>query len=188
MTYRISLVLCVLAPVVHGDGRFQPGPLTRERVTQAAEAAGFRVIAVSARSPVVTRSAFPFVPIDYDDPLLDSLRRQYPLADVVAGAPDEWTAQLRLKEWVHKQLPGGMPEHSPQTALEVLKLAVQGEKFYCTQYTIAYTECAQALGWQARKIGVDRRHGPEGLGSTHGAVSFRGGAMVSPVPLSTDTE
>jgi hypothetical protein len=34
-------------------------------------------------------------------------------------------------------------------------------------------DCAQALGWQARKIGVDRRHGPEGMQSTH-----HGGAEV----------
>jgi len=32
-------------------------------------------------------------------------------------------------------------------------------------------ECALALGWQARHLGVDRRHGPDGLESSHHGVT-----------------
>jgi hypothetical protein len=145
-------------------------PLSPEGMKLAAEAAGFRVLAINAVIPAALHSRFPFATFEYDDPLLETLRREYRLSEVIAGAPDEWTAQLKLKDWVYRQIPGGDPQSSPPNALEILKLATRGEKFYCTQYAITYAECAQALGWQARKIAVDRKHGPEGLTSTHHGV------------------
>jgi hypothetical protein len=70
--------------------------------------------------------------------------------------------------------------------LDILEYAARGETFYCTQYAITYAECALALGWHARKIGVDRKHGPEGLGSTHHGVAevwsnqFRKWVVIDP--------
>ena len=152
---------------------FEAGPLTRERVAAAARAAGFRVSAVSADIPAAIRPRFPFAAPDYDDPLLDRLRAEYRLDQVVATPKDEWTKQLLLKDWVFRMIPGGDPRTHPKNAIDILKLAAQGERFYCTYYAITYSQCAQALGWQARKIAVDRRHGPEGMGSTHhGAVEI----------------
>jgi hypothetical protein len=146
---------------------FQPGPLTVERVSAAAAAAGFKPLEVTADIPAAARSGFRFVAFDYDDPRLVALREKYSLEKLVAEAPDEWSAQLLLKEWIYQRIPGGNPRSSPATAQEILELAAKGERFYCTQYAITYAECAQALGWQARKIGVDRKHGPEGMQSTH---------------------
>ena len=161
-------VLTVLAGEAAGESaQFQPGPLSRERLTAAAEAAGFRVREIQADIPAAVRSAFRFTPMNYDEPRLSGLRENYRLAEVVSPAKDEWSAQLLLKEWLHERIPGGNPQSSPASALEILERAAKGERFYCTQYAIAYVDCAQALGWQARKIGVDRKHGPEGSGSTH---------------------
>ena len=67
--------------------------------------------------------------------------------------------------------PAGKPRVSYNNALEILEHAARGATFWCTHYTITYAESAAALGWQARKIGVDRNHGPEGMGSSHHGVA-----------------
>ena len=171
-SFCFALWLAVGAPVLAGDS-FQPGSLSRERLQRAAEAAGFHAVSLAADLPAAARSRFDFNTFNYDDSSLEALRKEYPLDEVARGARDEWTAQLRLKDWVFRQIPGGTPKSSPRTASEILRLAAQGERFWCTYYAITYTQAAHALGWQARKIGVDRKHGPQGMGSTHhGAVEI----------------
>ncbi len=136
--------------------------------------------------PEAVRSSLPFTPMEYDDQRLDALRRKYAIEEAVSGAKDEWTAQLRLKQWVYEHIPGGNPTSTPATAMEILDRAAKGERFYCTHYAITYAECAQALGWQARKLGIDRRHGPEGMESTHHGVAevwsnqFRKWVVIDP--------
>ena len=150
---------------------FEPGPLEPVRVKAAARQAGFKVRELKADIPVAVRSRVPFVAAAYTDESLATLRHQYPLNKVVAGGRDEWQSQLLLKEWVHKAIPPGSPRVSYNNALEILEHAARGATFWCTHYTITYAECAAALGWQARKIGVDRKHGPEGMGSSHHGVA-----------------
>ena len=151
--------------------RLNPGRSSRERVTAAARLAGFRVRDVKTDIPEAIRPTLPFFPAEYDDETLARLRKKYPLERVVAAGSDEWSSQLLLKEWVHKAIPGGTPAVSYNNALEILEHAARGEPFWCTHYTITYAECAAALGWQVRKIGVDRPHGPEGMGSSHHGVA-----------------
>ncbi|MCW5978837.1 MAG: transglutaminase domain-containing protein [Bryobacteraceae bacterium] len=147
--------------------RVTAAPLSRVSIERAAKAAGFQVREFMAEIPAAERSNFAFTPFNYDDPQLAALREKYKLEEAVKDAKDEWAAQLLLKQWVYERIPGGNPASSPKTAQEILDRSANGERFYCTQYAITYAECAQALGWQARKIGVDRRHGPEGMGSSH---------------------
>jgi len=150
---------------------FEPGPLEPLRVKVAAMQLGFKVSDLKADIPVAKHSRLPFVTASYTDESLVSLRRHYPLEKVATGGRDEWQSQLLLKEWVHKAIPPGSPKVSYNNALEVLEHAAQGATFWCTHYAISYAECAAALGWQARKIGVDRNHGPEGMGSSHHGVA-----------------
>jgi len=150
---------------------FEPGPLEPLRVKAAARQASFKARDLKADIPVAVRPQLRFVTADYTDESLATLRRQYPLGKVTAGGRDEWQSQLLLKEWVHKAIPPGSPKVSYNNALEILEHAVRGATFWCTHYTITYAECAAALGWQARKIGVDRKHGPEGMGSSHHGVA-----------------
>ncbi len=152
-----------------GEGAL--GPLTAGRLERAAAAAGFRVLDLKADLPQAARSGIPFATLPYDDPRLEELRKKYPLEKAIEGARDEWTAQLRLKEWVWKAIPGGSPKVRATRAMEILDHASRGETFWCTHYAITYVEAAIALGWQARKLGVDRKHGPEGLGSSHHGVA-----------------
>ena len=174
---RSLLVLLVLFVAggqssLSGQDESQVRPMTRGSLKRAAEEAGFNVRSIKTVLPEIRNSNYPFTSIDYDDPRLVELRNKYPLQQVVAGAPDEWTAQQLLKDWVFRQIPGGQPTSSPNDALEILRRASEGEQFYCTFYAITYIECALALGWQARKIGVDRKH-PGGYqqGSSHHGVS-----------------
>lgn len=142
-----------------------------DRLASAAEQAGFRVLEIKTDVPAAIPPGTPFVTLPYADPYLAGLREKYGLEKVVEGARDEWTAHLRLKEWVHKAIPGGSPRVRAVRAVEILDHAGRGETFWCTHYAITYAECAQALGWQARKIAVDRRHDPEGRGSSHHGVA-----------------
>ena len=150
---------------------FEPGPLEPLRVKAAARLAGFSVRDLKADVPAAVHTRLPFVTASYSDESLVTLRRRYPLEKVVDGGRDEWQSQLLLKEWVHKAIPPGSPKVSYNNALEVLEHAAQGATFWCTHYAISYAECAAALGWQARKIGVDRKHGPGGMGSSHHGVA-----------------
>ncbi len=172
---RLFMLCAVLASAgaaqFAGSGLFSPGPLTRDRLRQAAVQAGFRVPTLSADIPIALPLRFAYRTFEYDDPLLETLRSEFKLQDVVAGAPDEWTAQRRLKDWIFRQIPGGMPKTNPKNSVEILRLAAQGEKFYCSHYAMTYVECAQALGWQTRRIAVDRRHGPAGMTSAHHGVA-----------------
>jgi len=149
---------------------FDPGPLEPLRVKAAAAKVGFKVRELKADIPVAVRPRLAFVTTDYAEESLMALRRQYPLEKVARGR-DEWQSQLLLKEWIHKAIPRGSPKVSYNNALDILEHAARGATFWCTHYTITYAECAAALGWQARQIGVDRKHGPEGMGSGHHGVA-----------------
>lgn len=150
---------------------FEPGSLTAESVVRAAEKSGFRVQEIQADILPAVHSNFKFETYDYDDPLLIELRNRYKLAEVVVSGRDEWEKQLLLKEWVSEQITNGNPTVEAHNALEILQHAAEGKKFYCSYFAITYLQCAQALGWQARKIGVDRLHGPDSLTSTHHGVA-----------------
>lgn len=164
----------------------QPAPFTGETLARAARAAGLKLRRAEADVPPAVRSNFPFITADYNDPMLVHLRTKYELEKVVAPGKDEWSRQLLLKQWVRERIPGGNPKVTAHHAAEILEHAARGQTFYCTYYAITYTECALALGWQARKIGVDRSHGQEGAESTHHGVSevwsnqFRKWVVIDP--------
>jgi len=150
---------------------FEPGPLNAKRLVDAAAAAGFLAREVIAEIPAAVRSRITFRTCDYDDELLAELRRRYRLEEVIAPGKDEWNKQLLLKNWVAGKITNGNPTVEAGNALEILEHAAAGKKFYCTYFAITYLQCAQALGWQARKLGVDRLHDPDSLGSTHHGVA-----------------
>ena len=150
---------------------FEPGPLSAGRLVDGAAAAGFLAREVITDLPEVKSSRFAFATSDYHDELLEELRRRYRLEEVVAAGEDEWNRQLLLKDWVAGKITNGNPTVEARDALEILENAAAGKKFYCTYFAITYMQCAQALGWQARKLGVDRLHGPDSLGSSHHGVA-----------------
>jgi len=172
--WKYSLIILAIAFLEEDAVRaqaFAPGPLSSARLAEAAVAAGFVVDGVETKAPTAVRPRFPLATFNYEDSALVNLREKYHLREVVSGASDEWAAQLMLMQWVHDRIKNGDPKQFPTHAQDILEFAAKGEKFWCTYFAITYVETAQALGWQARPIGVDRRHGPEGLGSTHHGVA-----------------
>lgn len=164
----IPLVFGLLSEGLCGDtSSSQPGTLTADLLQKAAEAAGFEVIENRSVIPRAAYSHLPFVASSYDDEGLAALRKTHSLEEMTAAATDEWNAQQLLKDWVHGKIPLGHPTSSARHALDILKESARGEKFYCTHYAITFAECATALGWQARKLGIDRLHAKDGFGSTH---------------------
>jgi hypothetical protein len=168
----IALALGILSQGYCADAlSVEAGPLSVRRLNAAAETAGFKVIENKSVIPVAAYSRLPFVASGYDDERLTALRKAHRLEQVTAPATDEWTAQLLLKEWVCGKIPLGNPKSQAVHALDILEKAARGETFYCTHYAITYAECAAALGWQARKLGIDRPHGKDGFGSSHHGVA-----------------
>lgn len=165
------IVVAMILPENLQSQVFETGPLSSVRLEAAAATAGFLVERAEANAPAAIPPRLPFAMFNYDDGAMVGLRENFHLQNVVAGAPDEWAAQLMLKEWVHDHIQDGEPKQNASHAQDILDFAAKGGKFWCTYYAITYVETAQALGWQARPIGVDRRHGPEGLGSKHHGVA-----------------
>lgn len=163
----ILAVLLVSCGPDTGKRFFTPGALSPALLVDAAASAGYVARQVEADIPRAIRSRLPWKTFAYDDSLVANLREQYNLESVVTGAQDEWQAQLKLNHWVHSRITNGTPTVEASHALEILKHAAQGKEFWCTYFAITYIECALALGWQARKLGLDRYHEAEGLGSKH---------------------
>jgi hypothetical protein len=168
--YLIASALAVLLVSCGPDAAkrsFTPGPLSPALLVDAAASAGHVARQVETEIPRAVRPRLPFRTFSYGDSLVSVLRKSYDLGSVVAAAGDEWEAQLMLKHWVHSRITNGTPTVEARHAAEILKHAASGKKFWCTYYAITYVECALSLGWQARKLGLDRYHEAEGLGSKH---------------------
>ncbi|MFH1071177.1 MAG: hypothetical protein V1794_16280 [Candidatus Glassbacteria bacterium] len=171
MQYRLTLMFWALALaslIACGPSvRFEPGRIEPARLASDAGAAGFDVVSTDVAFPAVVTSNVEFRTLPYSDSVLTELRTRYHLPEVIAGARDELDAQMRLKHWVWSKIENGTPTVEANNALEILEQAAAGKKFWCSYYAITYTQCALALGWQARKIALDHYHEPGGVGSRH---------------------
>jgi len=99
-----------------------------------------------------------FVWESFDHPLAIQLKEEFQLEKVVESGRSEFEKQLLLKEWVYHTLPhGNNPRPDYQNAIEILRDA-KGNQFYCSHYALVYLQCATALGWYCRKLGVDYDH------------------------------
>jgi hypothetical protein len=168
------IVVALLAVLSTIGVRSDPTPvLTVGQLTQLALSAGFDVRAAEIAGPIAVRSRFPFRTLDYADHQLERLRVDYRLTDLVRSAADEWTAQQQLKQWVHEAIPDGAPDAGigGRSAADILRRAAAGEQFFCTHFAITYVEAALALGWQARRLAVDRRQTPDDPTSTNHGVA-----------------
>jgi hypothetical protein len=95
---------------------------------------------------------------DFNHPQVKLLREEFGLEQVVASGRDEFERQLLLKEWVYHTLPhGNNPKPGYQNTIEILRNAKK-EEFYCSHFALTFLQCATALGWYCRKLGVDYDH------------------------------
>ncbi len=92
-------------------------------------------------------------------PELVDLREKYDLAKVVESGKNDFDKILLLKQWVFEKLPYGKnPKKTYHKASEILADSDNGGEFYCSHYAQVFMECANALGFTARKVGVDNDH------------------------------
>lgn len=102
----------------------------------------------------------PFVYEDRDAPYLAELRARYRLRELVAGAPDEYAAMLRLGAWVGTRwdhgvdaVPSGPGLCHPAAAVAA---GAGGARFWCEIAAKLAVQAAVALGWQARLVTISR--------------------------------
>lgn len=101
--------------------------------------------------------------MDYGDPTSDrmsQLRREFDLEEVVSGAGSEFEGFLALKRWVRSRWNHGYSHVrvDVKDSLDILRAAANGEQFCCGHYARTFVDCACALGWPARTIGITIEH------------------------------
>ena len=97
--------------------------------------------------------------IDYDDPRgerLSQLREEFDLEAIIRDCATEFEAFLALKRWVRSRWNHGWSASfkTVQDGLDILREAAKGEQFCCGHYTRVFIDCATALGWPARPVGI----------------------------------
>jgi len=93
---------------------------------------------------------------DPDSERLTTLREEFAIDEVVAGAESEFEALLALKRWVRSRWDHGWSRafSTVKDGLDILREAARGEQFTCGFYGTVFVDCAIALGFPARKVGV----------------------------------
>jgi len=102
-------------------------------------------------NPHIVRSSFPFT---YQEPSdkLTFLRNNWKLDAVVAPGKTEMEKYLLLRNWVRLQWPHNEGNCGrPWDAINILS-APAGDHGMCVHYGVTFTQCALALGYNARQI------------------------------------
>jgi hypothetical protein len=119
------------------------------KTTAAPAAQGLSV--QTFRNPRIVRSSFDFT---YQEPSdkLAFLRRNWKLDDIVAPGKTELDKFILLRNWVRRQWPHNEGNcWRPWDAINILS-APAGDHGMCVHYGVTYTQCALALGYNARQI------------------------------------
>ncbi len=100
-----------------------------------------------------------YTQIDYGDPLSprsSMLLDEFPIEDAVSGCASEFEEQLALKRWVRSQWNHGwsVDFDTVTDGLDILRSVAKGEQFCCGHYARVFADCATALGWPARLVGL----------------------------------
>jgi hypothetical protein len=103
------------------------------------------------------------VRFDYDEPSprLKLLRERYELDKVIAPGATEMEQLMLLRWWVRHQCHRGWASHPalyipPWDALLILENRDRPDCLVmCTHYSAVFTQCCQALGWNARHCILD---------------------------------
>lgn len=120
--------------------------------------------------PVVTTAppsspADPTLPVRYErsaTPRLAELRAREALDAVIAGAPTEFEAILRLRDWVAAQFPHTLPEPYPlwdaMVVLDEIRAGRTGG--FCAQFSQVLLQSLAAFGVPARYVEIGTRDNP----------------------------
>jgi hypothetical protein len=86
------------------------------------------------------------------------LRQRYQLDTLLSGKNNDVQKVLSVLSWVHQQWRhDGSNEPSRPDALTILREAREGKNFRCVEYATVLTGALNALGFQARVVGLKTR-------------------------------
>ena len=91
---------------------------------------------------------------DFRNPRLIELREREKFDELLAGAPRQFEAAVRLRAWTHRQWEVGTSFHYPPwDAVEILDLVRRHDnRGFCAQYAIVLLQACQAMGIHARYV------------------------------------
>ena len=103
----------------------------------------------------------------YGNELLETLREQERLDDVVAAGKTEFDKQVLLMDWTYKRFPlFGPPGGKPNSTLEILKAVDEGKSFNCGFFARVNRDALAAMGYVVRGVGLKGAKS-DGNGSEH---------------------
>lgn len=106
---------------------------------------------------------------DYYQPMMDSLREKYQLAQIVKPGNNEFDKIARLLDWVSHRWEHRGDTCANSNALAILAAAEKGARFCCGSYAYVLQTCLAATGYPSRFVGLMRQGGYKN-GSGHGCV------------------
>ena len=99
-----------------------------------------------------------FFPNAAEDTILQKMRRDYPLENLVKDAKNEQEKVLIVLNWVrHQWEHNGWHDAETSNACTILERVKNGEKFRCVEYGIVLKSALNALSLQSRTLGLKTR-------------------------------
>ena len=105
---------------------------------------------------------------EFTSPLLQRLRKEYALDEVVRGEASEFRKMLKLRHWVHSRWHIDNDQKFSGDVFQILEKAKTGAGFYCTHSMRVQHAVMTAMGFVARDLGVDSDHLQFGRSNHHG--------------------
>ncbi|MDD4979760.1 MAG: transglutaminase-like domain-containing protein [Candidatus Omnitrophica bacterium] len=96
----------------------------------------------------------------FSEPKLEILRNEYALEKLVEPGRNELAKFEILQDWVRRQWEYGYPGKLSRDydAIDILRKAKRGGKFWCSEYAVVFIQCALSLGYQARYVALGKGH------------------------------
>lgn len=139
-----------------------------EAWTELEELHDWRISEVEIHNPPIALSTIPFAWQDHDSRRAAAFREKYRLAELVAGADDDWEAILRLRHWAYNHIHMGTPSFPTDDPVAAVEASLEGATFWCTYYAYAFVAAASSMGYPARHLGIDNEHSADERSSHHG--------------------
>ena len=99
---------------------------------------------------------------------LERLRKQFKLDEVVAAGKTDMERLILLRNWVRRQWPHNEGSCArPWDAIDILS-APKGDHGMCVHFAVAYTQCALALGFNARQVILKNHYVSDVWSNEHG--------------------
>jgi len=129
--------------------------VVRGRVREIARADNLRLVRFENQRIVRPSRPYRF---QRPSPKLSRLREMFHLDRIVADGQDDLERLVLLRNWVRRQWPHNEGNCTrPWDAMDILT-APEGDHGMCVHYAVAFTQCALALGYNARQVILDHHY------------------------------